>query len=210
MDRRAFLRLALLALGSCTIPPSLVVRPQITSTPDPLHPVPICLNPPLVAPPLPAVTPGPDLSDVTTGLHVKNFQALQLDPVSYRLKISGLVDHPLELSLDDLCGMPRVTSRVICTCPDYFEDVTYYTGVPLTYVMNLAGVQSSAKELDLTGADKVTSYLDLGDAMKDENFLAYQWKDQPLPAQNGFPLRAVIPAKVGFNWTKYLVQIQVV
>ncbi len=210
VNRRGFLRLALLALGGCTIPPSLSVKLQPTPTPDPLHPASICLNPPLAAPPLPAVTPGPDLLDVTTGLHVKNFQALQIDPASYRLKISGLVDHPLELSLADLCSMPRVTARVICSCPDYFDDVTYYTGVPLIYVMGLAGVQSSAKELDLTGADKVTSYLALEDAMKDENFLAYQWKDQPLPAQNGFPLRAVIPSKAGFFWTKYLVQIQVV
>ncbi len=210
MNRRRFLRLALLAIGGCTIPPSLIVKPNQTPTPDPLHPASICLDPPQVAPPLPSVTPGPDLLDVTTGLHVKNYQALQIDPLSYRLKVTGLVDRPQVLSLADLCGMPRTTAKVICNCPDYFEDVTYYTGVPLTYVLGLAGVQASAKELDMTGADGVTSYLDLQDAVKEENFLAYQWKDQPLPAQNGFPLRAVIPSKVGFNWTKFLIEIHVV
>jgi DMSO/TMAO reductase YedYZ molybdopterin-dependent catalytic subunit len=210
MNRRRFLSLALLTLGGCAIPPSLIVRPDPTRTPDPLHPVSICQDPPLTAPPLPATTPGPDLLDVTTGLHVKNYQALQIDPASYRLKVSGLVDNPQVLSLTDLCGMPRLTSKVICTCPDYFEDVTYYTGVPLTYVLGLASVQKNAKEVDMTGADGVTSYLDLQDAVKEENFLAYQWKSQPLPAQNGFPLRAVIPSKHGFNWTKYLLEIRLV
>ncbi len=207
MKRRAFLRLALLALGGCAIPPSLVVKPPATSTPDPLNPESICLAP-ILEPTAPAATPGPDLLDVSTGLHVKNYQIIPIDPATYRLKVTGLVDHPLELSLTDLCSMPRVTSKVVCTCPDYFDDVTIYSGVPLTYVMNLAGLQSSAKELDMTGADGVTSSLFLVDAMKPDNFLAYQWKDQPLPAQNGFPLRAVIPSMVGFKWTKYLIEIK--
>ncbi len=210
MNRRAFLRLALLALGGCTIPPSLVIKPALTPTSDPLHPASICLDPPTAAPPLPATKPGPDLLDVSTGLHVKNFNSLQIDPLSYRLKVTGLVDRPLVLSMADLCSMPRVTSKVVCSCPDYFDDVVIYSGVPLTYILNMAGVQAAAKEIDTLGADGVKGFLTVDEANKDENFLAYQWKEQPLPSQNGFPLRAVIPAKAGFSWTKYLVEIQVI
>ena len=207
MNRRAFLRLALLTLGGCTIPPSLVFKPPPTPTPVPGTEV--CSALPVTPPPYPASTPNADLYDATTGLHVKNYQIINIDPVSYRLKVTGLVDRPLELSLADLCSMPRITSKVVCTCRGYFEDVTTYTGVPLTYVMGLAGVQSTAKEVDLIGADGFPGFNTLEDVMQADNFLAYQWKGQPLPAQNGFPLRAVIPSKQGYTWTKYLTEIKV-
>jgi DMSO/TMAO reductase YedYZ molybdopterin-dependent catalytic subunit len=219
VKRRSFLRLALLALAGCTIPPSLVFRPDGTAQPAPTEPedgataVPaaadLCNPFPKVAPTPPIETIGPDLLDASTGLHVKNYEVVQIDPVSYRLKVSGLVDYPLELTLDDLCAMPKVTQKVVCTCRGYFEDFTTYSGVPLTYVMGLAGVQSGAKAVYLTGAEGYAGYLSLDDALLPDNFLAYQWKDQPLPILHGYPLRAVIASKMGYTWTKYLVEIKV-
>ena len=221
MKRRSFLRLALLALAGCTIPPSLVFRTggeQPTPT-DALEyqasptaatsAADICNPFPKVAPTAPVETIGPDLLDVSTGLHVKNYEVVQLDPVSYRLKVSGLVDHPLELTLDDLCAMPKVTQKVVCTCRGYFEDVTTYSGVPLTHVLGLAGVQKGATAVYLTGSEGYPGYLSLDDALAPDNFLAYQWKDQPLPVLHGYPLRAVIPQKMGYTWSKFLVEIKV-
>jgi DMSO/TMAO reductase YedYZ molybdopterin-dependent catalytic subunit len=40
------------------------------------------------------------------------------------------------------------------------------------------------------------------------NFLAYQWKDEPLPASHGFPLRGVFPLKAGSNWVKWVTQVE--
>jgi DMSO/TMAO reductase YedYZ molybdopterin-dependent catalytic subunit len=41
-----------------------------------------------------------------------------------------------------------------------------------------------------------------------DNFLAYQWEDQPLPASHGFPLRSVMPARAGSNWVKWVRQLE--
>ena len=207
MNRRAFLRLALLTLGGCTIPPSLVFRPP--PTPTPLPGTEVCSDLPVTTPPYPASPPDADLYDASTGLHVKNYQVINIDPVSYRLKVTGLVDHPLEFALVDLCSMPRMTSKVTCSCTGYFDDTTTYTGVPLSYVLRLAGVQSAAVEADLIGADGLSVSNAIEDVMKDDNFLAYQWKGMPLPAQNGFPLRAVLPSMLGYHWTKYLMEIKI-
>ena len=206
MKRRSFLRLALLALAGCTVPQSLVFRPGILSDTD--APT-VCSRGPVIVPTPPAETIGPDLLDVSTGLHVKNYEVKQIDPVSYRLKVTGLVDHPLELTLDDLCSMPKITSKVVCTCRGYFEDVTTYSGVPLTHVLGLAGVQSGAKAVYLTDGENYPGYLSLEDALKEDNFLAYQWKNEPLPILHGFPVRAVIPSMMGYTWTKFLVEIKV-
>jgi len=206
MKRRSFLRLALLALAGCTIPPSLVVRPDFGSN-IPRNSE--CSAAAVLIPTRPAETPGPDLLEVSTGLHVKNYEVVNIDPATYRLKVSGLVDHPLELSLADLCSMPKMTSKVVCTCRGYFEDVTTYTGVPLSHIFTMAGVQSGATAVYLTGAEGFPGWIALGDALLPDNFLAYQWLDQPLPVTHGFPLRAVIPSKNGYTWTKFLAEIKV-
>ncbi len=227
MKRRSFLRLALLALAGCNIPPSLVFKsgPDATATPAPTPtddvvvisaptdtPAPVAdlCNPfPKVAPTPPTETIGPDLYDASTGLHVKNLEVVTIDPASYRLKVSGLVDHPLSLTLDDLCAMPKVTQKVTCSCKGYFDDTTTYSGVPLTNLLEKAGVQKAATTVYLQASEGYSSYLDLEDALRPENFLAYQWKDQPLPALHGYPVRAVIPSYGGYKWTKYLVEIDV-
>jgi len=147
--------------------------------------------------------------DSSTGLHVTGNRVVELDPLSYRLKITGLVNHPLEITLDELRCMPKVSARVNLTCKGNFEDVTSYTGVPLLYVLGLAGVQAAAQSVSLTGAEGFPGYLSLENATKNDNFLAYQWKDEPLPILHGFPLRAVIPSLLGYNWTKFLVEIKV-
>jgi DMSO/TMAO reductase YedYZ molybdopterin-dependent catalytic subunit len=220
MRRRSFLRLALLALAGCNLPPSLVFRRDSDSSPtlDPAstplpaaqaNHVPVCNAGPIVAPTLPAETPDADLYEPSTGLHVKNYEVVNIDPVRYRLKISGLVDHPLEFSLADLCSMPKITSKVVCTCRGYFEDVTTYTGVPLSHIFELAGIQNGATAVYLTGAEGFPGWISLEDALLADNFLAYQWLDQPLPITHGFPLRAVIPQKNGYAWTKFLAEIKV-
>lgn len=48
----------------------------------------------------------------------------------------------------------------------------------------------------------------LDEVLAPGNFLAYQWKEEPLPPSHGFPLRAVFPLKSGANWVKWVTQIE--
>jgi DMSO/TMAO reductase YedYZ molybdopterin-dependent catalytic subunit len=217
MKRRSFLRLALFFLAGCAAPPDrgLVPTPYFVATPTrpplPTLPEPTACQPQLRAVPTrPAADPGSDMYDPSSGLHVTGNKVFQLDPRRYRLKISGLVDRPLELTLDELRCMPKVTARVTLTCQGNFEDVTTYSGVPLTFILGQAGVQAAANTVYFTGADGNQGSLELADALKADNFLAYQWQDQPIPILHGFPLRAVIPSQLGFSWAKFLVEISVV
>jgi DMSO/TMAO reductase YedYZ molybdopterin-dependent catalytic subunit len=216
MKRRSFLRLALFFLAGCAVPPGQGLPPTPvfidTPTSEPTFPPPqptTCRPEPIVIPTRPGARPGSDMLDTSTGLHVTGNDVVQIDPLSYRLKVSGLVEHPLELTLDELRCMPKVTARVNLTCKGNFEDVTSYTGVPLTHILDLAGVRPTAKSVYLTGAEGYPGFISLEDCLKSDNFLAYQWKDEPLPILHGFPLRAVIPSLLGYAWTKFLVEIKV-
>ena len=93
--------------------------------------------------------------------------------------------------------------------PGVFEDVGTWSGVPLKYILGLAGVQSTAKVIRLVAADKYESQIYLQDALKVGNFLAYEMKGQPLPVLHGFPLRAVFPGMTGNRWVKGLLEIRV-
>ena len=146
--------------------------------------------------------------DESTGLHVTG-AGLKIDAASYRLLVTGLVDRPLSLSLEALRCLPKVSSAPDLVCPGYFEDKAGWSGVALKTVLDLAGLQSGAKWIILVGADKYQSQMDLQLALKEGNFLAYEWDGQPLPILHGFPLRAVFPSSQGSYWVKWLVEIKV-
>lgn len=213
MKRRSFLQLGLFFLAGCAVPPQPVSTPhpnQIAALPMIPLTQPVACQPRLVAAPtLPAANPSLDELD-PNGLHVVNAkQVIELDPLKYRLIITGAVENPLQLSLDDLRCMPKVTATVNLTCKGNFEDVTTYSGVPLLVLLELARPRDAANSVYLTGADGYPGYVSKLDALEEDNFLAYEWKDEPLPIFHGFPVRAVMPTLSGYAWTKYLTEIRV-
>ena len=176
---------------------------EVTTSPETVGELPS-----IVVPTLPAKIPAYATVDPATGLHMTGTPKV-IDLATYRLKVDGMVAHPLSLSYDDLRRLPKVTATPKLVCPGVFVDVTTWSGVPLHLILEMAGVQPGATEIVLKAADGHYSYVNLTDALKPENFLAYQWKDQPLPVLHGFPLRAVFPDQPGDRWVKWLLEIVV-
>jgi DMSO/TMAO reductase YedYZ molybdopterin-dependent catalytic subunit len=99
-----------------------------------------------------------------------------------------------------------------------------WTGVPLAAVLDRAGLKSGAVEVVLEGTDKgdvkvpskpkgeihFARSLPLAKARKPEVLLAHHMNGKPLPAQHGFPLRAVVPGWYGVASIKWLKRIVVV
>lgn len=213
---RLILFLALTLLAACqpaqptgNITPLATVNalsPQQVILPSPTGK--ICQPEPVTAPTQPATIPGYTELDETTGLHVTG-TAVKINLASYRLRVTGKVDNPLELTYDELRCMPKVTARPVLICPGIFEDVATWSGVPLTHLLGLAGIQEEAKNLQLVSADGYKSFILLSEALIEDNFLAYEWEDEPLPVLHGFPVRAIMPSMQGSKWVKWLVEIQV-
>jgi len=213
--------LTLIILNACTtvkITPLPAVQAAATTQVNPAPnqiPLPTagtistpCALPTIIAPTLPAVTPGYTQKDPATGLHVTG-KAQIIDLASYRLEITGKINHPLSLSYDDLRCMPKITSTQNLVCPGFFEDVATWAGVPLSYILEKAGVQNGAEMLLLTSADKYSVMIPIKNALASENMLAYEWDGQPLPILHGFPVRAIFPGMAGGKWVKWLVAIDI-
>jgi DMSO/TMAO reductase YedYZ molybdopterin-dependent catalytic subunit len=163
---------------------------------------------PIVVPTLPAEIPAYTAVDPATGLHMTGTPKV-IDLASYRLKVDGAVTHPLSLAYDDLRRLPKVTATPTLNCPGFFTDVTTWSGVPLKTILDMAGLQPDAKQIRMKAADDYSFVLSLDEALKPENFLAYEWMGQPLPVLHGFPIRAVVPGRGGSAWVKWLLEIVV-
>jgi DMSO/TMAO reductase YedYZ molybdopterin-dependent catalytic subunit len=156
----------------------------------------------------------------------------EIDAASFRLKVTGLVDRPASLSLDDLrrIGSGELIAGFECSgnrrplqgaCSN-----GRWTGVRLKAVLDSAGVKASAREFVFFGADhgeeeiewrtqkfvldqQFGRSLTREKAMSDEPFLAWAMNGEPLTRHQGFPLRLIVPGWYGVANVKWLSQIHV-
>ena len=152
---------ALLIVGlasCCRAPPPEPLPPTAipVAAPKPT----LCALPVVVAP-TPSANPGYTQLDPTTGLHVTG-QAQTIDLASYRLKISGRVNSPLELTYDELRCLPKLDCDCTIICPGFFADRADWAGASLAGVLKLADVQRDAKSVELIGADGYSSSVTTG------------------------------------------------
>ena len=155
-----------------------------------------------VTAPTPAPIPPVGGVDETTGRNVMGI-VQEIDPDSYRLAVTGLVDHPLSLTYDDLRCLPKMTEKVTTTCYN-FQATATWSGVLISEVLKMAGVGPGAKKLVQTGADGMTASVPMEQALDGHNFLAYEMGGKPLPVLFGFPLRSIIIDVAGQYSVKWL------
>lgn len=160
---------------------------------------------------------------------------LNIDPDRFTLEIKGKVDHPLKLSLKDLRKLSAVDLVAVNQCSGnsrgFFDPRVAggqlgngamgnarWRGVPLKTVLDMAGVQASARQVTFNGMDEpvmdttpdFVKALDIDHARDGEVMLAYEMNGEDLPVLNGFPLRLVVPGYYGTYWIKHLNEITVI
>jgi DMSO/TMAO reductase YedYZ molybdopterin-dependent catalytic subunit len=141
--------------------------------------------------------------------------APQVDPNTWRLRVHGMVDKELSLSLDDLLSRPLVERDLTLVCVSNEVGGTYagnarWLGVPLRDIIEEAGVRHGADQLvsrsvdGWTAGTPVAAILDGRDAL-----IAVGMNGEPLPVAHGFPARLVVPGLYGFvSATKWLTDLE--
>lgn len=148
-----------------------------------------------------------------------------IDPKEHRLMIHGMVDRPLIFTVDDLKRLPYITRVHFIECAGNrasarnttvqqthgLTSCAEWTGVPLSLLLNEAGVQSGAQWIVAEGAEEVkgASSIPLGKAMED-CLVCYAMNGEPIRPQQGFPLRLMVPGFEGIYQIKYLRRIKAV
>jgi sulfane dehydrogenase subunit SoxC len=148
-----------------------------------------------------------------------------VDPTTYRLLIHGMVDRPLEFTLDDLKRFPSVSRPHFIECAgnrarptDKTVQETHgltscseWTGVPLSTLLKQCGVQKEASWVVSEGSEEVhgSGSIRLAKAM-DDVLVAYGQNGEAVRPQQGFPVRMVVPGFEGIYNIKWLRRIKVV
>jgi len=135
----------------------------------------------------------------------------------YRLRLRGLVQRPLEFSLEALRALPPRTQVTRHDCVEGWSAIGQWTGVPLAHLLGLAGVQASARYVvfhcfdDILGnGGRYYESVDLRDALHPQTIAAYALNGSPLPVANGAPLRMRVERKLGYKQSKYVHTIELV
>ncbi|MEP6906335.1 MAG: molybdopterin-dependent oxidoreductase [Gemmatimonadales bacterium] len=126
----------------------------------------------------------------------------------WTLEVSGMVDHPLRLSLEDLQKLPRITERVNHYCVEGWTAVEEWTGVRLRDLARLAGLQPAAKYVDFQSFDDdYHESWDIESGLHPQTVVAYGLDGRMLGPAHGAPARVYSPVKLGYKNTKYLTRI---
>ena len=126
----------------------------------------------------------------------------------WTLEVSGMVDHPRKLTLDDLQKLPRLTERVNHYCVEGWTAVEQWTGVRFSDLARLAGAQSAAHYVDFQSFDDdYHESWDIESAMHPQTVVAYGLDGHMLGPAHGAPARVYSPVKLGYKNTKYLTKI---
>jgi DMSO/TMAO reductase YedYZ molybdopterin-dependent catalytic subunit len=144
---------------------------------------------------------------------------------NWRLKILGLVNNPLSLSVAELRRLPRRTQITRHDCVEGWSAIGMWTGVPLGLLLKAASLKPNARYAVLRCADNLTGEpskggeqspgqyyesIDLRDAFHPQTILAYGFNGKALDVPHGAPLRLRVERQLGYKQAKYVEHIQIV
>ena len=165
-----------------------------------------------------------------SGLHFERSHAgtAVIDPSKHDLYVHGLVREPKKFSMHDIRRFPSISRTMFIECSGNgltewskptlrtvqgthgLTSTSEWTGVPLSTILNEAGVRGNAKWILAEGGDgaAMTRSIPFAKAMRD-CFLAYGQNGEAIRPEQGYPLRLMIPGYEGNMHIKWLRRLEV-
>lgn len=141
-------------------------------------------------------------SEIYRHLHADGF-------VDWQLSIEGLVARPQTFSLADLKRLPSRTQITRHVCEEGWSAIAEWTGVPLSRVLDAAGILPAARYVSYYSYDDLADSIDMLDALHPQTILAYGMNGRELRVAHGAPLRLRVETQLGYRSMKYLRRIVV-
>ena len=143
---------------------------------------------------------------------------------NWRLRIDGMVSHPLSLSVSEIRALPSRTQITRHDCVEGWSAIGMWTGVQLGLLLKAASLSPSARYAVFHCADNLTGEpskggeqspgqyyesIDLVDAFHPQTLIAYALNGKPLDVPHGAPLRLRVERQLGYKQAKYLQRIEI-
>ena len=133
----------------------------------------------------------------------------RFDAATWRLRIEGLVDQPLELTYDELRDLPRAEQVSDFHCvTGWSVPGVHWAGVRFDVLLDQVKPRSEAKAVAFVSMERpYVDTLTLRQVLLPDVMLAYEMDGRPLTRAHGAPARVVIPEMYGYKNTKWIERI---
>jgi len=134
---------------------------------------------------------------------------------NWRLTVDGMVARPLSIPIDAIRRMPLRTQITRHDCVEGWSAIGMWHGVPLSVLLDAAGISSRAKYVIFHCADRMGSVpyyesIDMIDAFHPQTILAWGMNKGLLSVPHGAPLRLRVERQLGYKHAKYVQRIEAV
>jgi len=153
---------------------------------------------------------GENLSSITDFREnsIKGPQTVDAD--TYRLKITGLVDQPMELTYTEVLESHEPFKKIVTlNCVEGWSVDILWEGVLLSDVIDAAGADPDASVVILRAVDGYSTSLPMEYIRSRDILMAYKMNDIELPPERGYPFQLVAERKWGYKWIKWIEEIEV-
>ena len=127
----------------------------------------------------------------------------------WQLAVEGSVARPRTFSLAELKQLPSRTQITRHTCEEGWSAIGQWTGVPLSRVLDAAGILPTARYVMFYSYDDWADSIDMIDALHPQTLLAYGMNGRDLPIPHGGPVRLRVERQLGYKSMKFLRRIVV-
>lgn len=133
----------------------------------------------------------------------------------WKLRVTGLIDNPLELTYGQLKSLPSSEEYATLECVSNkvggdLISTALWKGVSLKSVLEMAQVRPEATYVVFRCFDGYDVGIPLEKGLEETTLLAYEMNRATLPTNHGFPLRAIVPGIYGMMNAKWVTEIELV
>ncbi|KON32457.1 hypothetical protein AC478_00055 [miscellaneous Crenarchaeota group-1 archaeon SG8-32-3] len=126
-----------------------------------------------------------------------------LENSSRTIRIDGLVNNPINITIQELIQMPAIKVPAALFCYNTLVGAGVWEGPQLSLLLEMAELNNNTASLKFFADDGYTTRLTIEKAMEEDVIIAYAIDDQPLPE-----LRLVVPGENGAVWITLINHIQ--
>lgn len=143
-----------------------------------------------------------DLQDVS----VQGPQKINIS--TYKLKIDGLVENPMDLTYDEVIANTQYSKVATLNCVEGWSVKLLWQGISLKDLFEKANVETSANTVIFYSPDGYTTSLPLQTILSDNMIIADKINGVVLPEKDGYPFILVAQGKLGYKWIKWITRIE--
>ena len=127
------------------------------------------------------------------------------DAANWKLQIVKAAGDTLFLTLDDIKKLPKIDVVFNFKCIEGWSQITWWSGVRFSDLIKHYGLSKEANMKFVgmnTPDEEYYVVIDMPSIMQQQTILSYELNGQPLPMNQGYPLRLIIPVKYGVKHLK--------